>query len=195
MLTIQHCQCVPKGSAAGAWSTGKTIAAQSSVPTSSRQWTRKLSTLSSTRRGLRRPGCWGTMPMLTVRPCHAHAYYAGYEHCCGTLVCFDVWTVTTAQGHSAHVQICCAFGAVVGNNSPDIAPHTGAPAITVPMSFTSAGVHLHVRCLTRSIMLCLIQRPGPDLDKRVCLLRVATGATVCRPTVGRAHLDTPRICV
>ena len=29
--------------------------------------------------------------------------------------------------------------AVVGNNSPDIAPHTGAPAITVPMSFTSAG--------------------------------------------------------
>lgn len=26
-----------------------------------------------------------------------------------------------------------------GNNSPTIAPHTGAPAITVPMGFTKAG--------------------------------------------------------
>ena len=36
-----------------------------------------------------------------------------------------------------------------GNNSPVIAPHTGQPAITVPMGFTSAGLPLGLQLLAR----------------------------------------------
>jgi len=32
-----------------------------------------------------------------------------------------------------------------GNNSPTIAPHTGAPAITVPMGFNKAGVQSSIQ--------------------------------------------------
>lgn len=38
---------------------------------------------------------------------------------------------------SAYTIGCAA--AVVGNNSPDIQPHTGGPALTVPMGFTGSG--------------------------------------------------------
>jgi len=36
-----------------------------------------------------------------------------------------------------------------GNNSPVIAPHTGQPAITVPMGFTQAGLPLGLQLLAR----------------------------------------------
>ncbi|MDH5731442.1 MAG: amidase family protein, partial [Gammaproteobacteria bacterium] len=36
-----------------------------------------------------------------------------------------------------------------GNNSPVIAPHTGQPAITVPMGFTNAGLPLGLQILAR----------------------------------------------
>ena len=36
-----------------------------------------------------------------------------------------------------------------GNNSPVIAPHTGQPAITVPMGFTSTGLPLGLQLLAR----------------------------------------------
>ena len=36
-----------------------------------------------------------------------------------------------------------------GNNSPVIAPHTGQPAITVPMGFTANGLPLGLQFLAR----------------------------------------------
>jgi len=163
--TIQQRKCVPKGSAAGAWNTGKTSVAQSSARTSSRRWTRKALMLSSTRRGLRRPGCWGTMRMQTVRPCHAHRSNAAYGHCCGTVVCVVVWHAVCLLKHDdAQIKACLAIGAVVGNNSPDIAPHTGAPAVTVPMSFTSAGPHLLPHSSTLQCAEFEHSGLGADLD-------------------------------
>ena len=57
--------------------------------------------------------------------------------------------------------------AEVGNNSPDIAPHTGAPAITVPMSFTSAGVLAGLLYFRQ-----LLSLPSVDIGAAVCALNM-----------------------
>ncbi len=44
------------------------------------------------------------------------------------------------------------IGSPDGNNSPSIAPHTGSPALTVPMGYTAAGKHIVVVATSNAAM-------------------------------------------
>jgi hypothetical protein len=50
-----------------------------------------------------------------------------------------------------------------GNNSPSIAPHTGSPAITVPIGYTSAGEHDHTRLASHAPVDNLNMNPAAKI--------------------------------
>ena len=124
--------------------------------------------------------------MLTVRPCpmaRTNMRCRDTAQCC----CLK-WMVCNCPSIMAHIkESFFSVHAVVGNNSPDIAPHTGAPAITVPMSFTIAGVASSILCLSlRNPNIagptCMCQLLGSQLDSRVCLPGLPLGLQfVSRP--------------